>query len=87
MPRVSATLPGHPLIQREARATRLNGWSRKVRGQSVLAICLHVTHRNSAALNEKREVTLSSELDSNSPLVGTSMVFTVVFRSHASNLE
>jgi len=32
IPRTSSTLPEHPLIQCEARVTRLNGWSWEVEG-------------------------------------------------------
>jgi len=45
---------------------------------------------NSAALNKKEEVGLYqswSDLGSNYPLVGTSISFAVVFRSHASTLD
>jgi len=34
MPRISFTLPKHPLIPCEAQATRLNGWSGEVGGGS-----------------------------------------------------
>jgi len=35
LPGPTHTLPGHPLIQCEATATRLNGWSWEVGGQST----------------------------------------------------
>jgi len=75
LPGPAHTLPWHPLIQCEAPATRLNGWSWEVGGQSTEADSLHFTCRNSAALNEKGEVDLlqpRSDFDPN-PRVGTSI--------------
>jgi len=37
-PRVHFTLPGHPLMQCEAQAVRLNGWSIEVTAQQSLLI-------------------------------------------------
>jgi len=62
----------------------LEGW-----GSVNLSHCLHVNHQNSAALNEKGGTDLLqpwSDLDPNYPLVGTSIIFDVVFQSHFSNL-
>jgi len=50
----------------------------------------HNRRRGSAALNEKGEVDLEqpwTDLDPNYPLVETSIIFTMVFRSLASSLE
>ena len=57
---------------------------------STKAICLHVTRRNLTALNEKEKVDLQqpwTDHDPNYPLVGTSIIFTMVFWSHISYLE
>jgi len=65
------TLPGQPLTQCEAPATRVSGWSWEVGGQATYADSLHLTRRNSAALNEKGNVDLlqpRSDFGPNPPL-------------------
>ena len=67
----STRTPADPMWS-TSNKTEQRSW--EVGGQSTRAICLHVTRRNSADLNEKGEVNLWqswSDLDSNYPLVGT----------------
>ena len=69
-----------------------HGLARSATCASVKAsgLGLRLTHRNSAALSEKGEVDLKppwSDLGPNYPLVGSFIIFTAAFRSHASKLK
>jgi len=75
LPGPTHTQPGHPLIQCEAPATRLNGWSREVGVGQPKPFVNTSPAEILTALNERGEVDLLqpwSDFDPNQ-LVGTSI--------------